>query len=231
MGNAVVDAIMRTTSDPHVRAAMLMGSSLESNWNPNAVGDHGTSFGPFQIHITVHPVSASQAKDPDFAAKYMLPAYVAGVNKVAPSLWQSDPAKAAATAAYYAERPAKMYSGYAAKWANVQAALSGNSIAGPTTGGSATPPGSAPVDSSGILGPLNSTIDSAVTDFRKGVVTMANMGLFFAATLTGGILMMFAVILLFRETSVGAAATGGASKLIGAGAVMKGLATAKKGGA
>lgn len=148
--NAVTDSIMSHTSDPNVRAAMLMGAFLESGANANSVGDQGTSFGPFQIHLPAHPgVTAQQAQDPQFAVAFMLPAYQNGVSQVPSSLWQTNPALAAATAAFKAERPLNMYaaSSYNANWSKVIAVLGGNttlggggtgSVAPPTTGGAAT---------------------------------------------------------------------------------------------
>jgi len=184
---------------------MLMGSSLESSWNAGAVGDNGTSFGPFQIHLPAHPgVSAAQAQDPTFAAKYMLPAYQNGVSKVAPGLWQSNPALAAATAAYYAERPAKMYTGYDQKWSQVQAALNGANISGPVTGaaGGASDSGGS---GGGGLDPFG--IGAAVTDlqtsFTHGLLTLANMALFCAVAFAGGMLFLGGVAFIFWGSPMG----------------------------
>lgn len=44
----------------------------ESSFNPNAVGDNGTSFGLSQIHLPAHPdITKEQALDEDFAIIYM----------------------------------------------------------------------------------------------------------------------------------------------------------------
>jgi hypothetical protein len=126
--NPVVDAINQTASNARVRLAMLMGAKLESGWRADAVGDNGNSFGPFQINIPAHPnVSSASAQDPVFASRFMLPAYEAGVNRVDPALWNSDPALAAATAAFYAERPRVMYrtDRVRSSWADVNAAWNG----------------------------------------------------------------------------------------------------------
>lgn len=92
---------------------MMMGSYLETSWNPNDVGDNGTSFGPFQMHIggelTAQGGTPQQAEDPVWAAQHMLDAYTRGVNHVGASLWNSDPEKAAEMAAVYAEVPAQDY--------------------------------------------------------------------------------------------------------------------------
>lgn len=205
MGNPVADAILGATNDAHVRAAMLMGAMLESGMNVNAVGDNGKSFGPFQIYTVAHPnVSPSQAKDPGWAVAFMLPAYEAGVKKVTPSLWQADPAKAAATAAYYAERPKNMYpdSRIRSSWSTVQGALNGQTI-GPTTGtgGGA---GGGVVQAADPLG-LGQSIDDAVSSFRRGVMVFANMTLFFSAAFFGGLMVLIGLILIFHETSASGA--------------------------
>lgn len=44
----------------------------ESNYNPNAVGDHGYSYGLVQIHLPSHlDITKAQAFDPDFAINYL----------------------------------------------------------------------------------------------------------------------------------------------------------------
>lgn len=44
----------------------------ESTFNPNAIGDGGTSFGLSQIHLPAHPnITIEQAFDPDFAIEFM----------------------------------------------------------------------------------------------------------------------------------------------------------------
>lgn len=110
--STLTDAINNATTNAQVRLAMLTGAGLEGGslsgpWQP---GDQGTSFGPFQIHLPAHTgVTATQASDPNFAVKYMLPAYQQAVAQVGAKLWASDPQQAAAQAAYIAERPAQMY--------------------------------------------------------------------------------------------------------------------------
>src|SRR6266511_852851 len=114
MASPIVDAVNSIVSDQRTRLAMLMGSYMESTWDPNAVGDGGTSFGWYQMHIggalTSSGLTPQQAKDPVLATRAMLGAYQAAVAKVSDSLWQSNPKQAAALAAYYAERPRAMYS-------------------------------------------------------------------------------------------------------------------------
>jgi hypothetical protein len=206
VSNAVVDAIFSATNDARVRMAMVMGGMLESGLNVNAVGDGGKSFGPFQIYTVAHPgVSASQAKDPNWAVKFMLGEYQAGVNKVPDAVWQANPAKAAATAAYYAERPKVMYTDKKinAAWPTVQGALNGQDV---TVGGSGGGTGTATPAVFG-LEEVGQSIDDAVESFRRGVMVLANMALFFSAVFVGGFFMVVGLILLFRQTSASAAAS------------------------
>jgi hypothetical protein len=204
MGNAVVDAIIAATpNNPNLRAAMLMGSSLESNQNVSAVGDNGKSWGPFQIYSVAHPgVTKAQAMDPVWAVNFMLPSYQAGVSKVPSTLWQANPALAAATAAFNAERPKVMYTGYAAKWPTVQAEMSGQNV-GPQTGGS---DGTVPNGANASPALFETEVNQITVSFTRGIMTFANMGLFAAATALGALIFVIGLVLLFRETSVGAAA-------------------------
>lgn len=46
--------------------------ACESNYNPNAVGDGGHSFGLVQIHLPSHPnITKAQALDQDFAIDFL----------------------------------------------------------------------------------------------------------------------------------------------------------------
>ena len=112
-GNPVVDAILSGTSNLEVREAMLVGSYLESGWSSTAVGDNGTSFGPFQMHIggalTAAGGTPAQAENPTWAVAHMLAAYQQGVNSVSATLWASNPELAAEEAAVAAERPQVSY--------------------------------------------------------------------------------------------------------------------------
>jgi hypothetical protein len=122
--------IDRVTSDARLKSALLMGALLEggSLTGPWRAGDNGQSFGPYQIYTAAHPdVTREKAENPEYAVAYMLPAYMEGVRRVPSELWQSDPARAAATAVYYAERPAAMYpaSRVRAAWARLQGAWTG----------------------------------------------------------------------------------------------------------
>lgn len=111
MSSPVVSAVEKVTTDWRTRLSMIMGAGLEgglgSTFNP---GDQGTSFGPFQIHLPAHPgVSAAEANNPSWAARYMLGSYQSAVARVPQSLWKSNPELAAEQAAVAAERPAQPY--------------------------------------------------------------------------------------------------------------------------
>lgn len=165
-GNPVVDAILARAGDRNTAMAMLMGSELESGWNASAVGDQGTSFGPFQIHLPAHPgVTVAQAEDPTWAVNYMYGEYAAGAARVPGDLWSSNPAQAAATAAYYAERPAAMYPAgrVSAAWPQVQAAVNGSKLGGVVIGG---PDSTTTTDPTGLLSAVTA-ISTGIADFGK----------------------------------------------------------------
>lgn len=51
----------------------------ESEFNPDAVGDGGTSFGLSQIHLPSHPsIKREQALNPDFAIHFIVSEFKAG---------------------------------------------------------------------------------------------------------------------------------------------------------
>lgn len=190
MANPVVDAILGTTKDPSVREAMLVGSYLESGWNPRAVGDSGHSFGAFQINLPSHPgVSSTQASDPKWAADYMYGQYVSAVFRVNPSLWITDPEQAAEKAAYFAERPAQDYyvsrgaSAVDQAWANTVSVLrAAGQPLGPGGAGRvnpSSPPQQASatsVNGDGAAGtaPSGSCFD-AVEAYKRGEISAADL--------------------------------------------------------
>ena len=54
------------------RSLLAQIIKCESGSNPNAVGDHGTSFGLVQIHLPAHPnITKEQALDPEFSTDYL----------------------------------------------------------------------------------------------------------------------------------------------------------------
>jgi hypothetical protein len=149
--------VISQNSDPNVRLAMLTGAALEGGTygagSTIGVGDAGHSYGYFQINLPFHPgMTAASAIDPAKSVAYMKQSYVNAVARVPAALWQSNPEKAAETAAFYAERPAKDY--YVARG---QAAVDrAYNMAQGALGGSGAPaPAPGPVTGSG--GPTPST--------------------------------------------------------------------------
>lgn len=55
----------------------------ESHWNPNAVGDQGTSFGLAQLHNPVSDwgITSTQAKNPEVALPIMAKAWEDGKQR------------------------------------------------------------------------------------------------------------------------------------------------------
>ena len=143
----VVDQILAQAPDPYTAEAMLLGSSLEGGWGPTfQVGDHGTSFGPFQMHeggaLTATGLTPGQASDPAQAVAAMLPYYESATQAQGTGLWNTNPETAAEQAAVMAEKPGNasgivpyfVSPGVAtvnAKWNNVLAAIGGGQYAKP----------------------------------------------------------------------------------------------------
>lgn len=200
-GNTVVDAINSIATNARVRLAMLMGARLESGWNPGASGDGGTSFGAYQIHLPAHPgVTEAQAKDPAFATRYMLKAYEAGVNRVDPALWNSNPAVAAATAAFYAERPKVMYptDRINAAWTPVNGAWSGGSGG---TGGTGVDSLTGKTGGIPSLGDMWDTIWESISWFLWDTFGSLVDYMYFAALYgIGGVTVAVGFYLLFKES-------------------------------
>lgn len=198
----LVSAIFGATSDSRVRLAMLMGSKLESGWNTTAVGDNGQSHGPFQIFLKFHPsMTKAKAQDPVLATQYMLPSYRAGVSRVPDSLWQGDPAKAAATAAFYAERPKVMYpdSRVRGAWPDVQKASQGGQV------GTGYVPGGPPVEGQpGQAGQIANPLDGigrAIDRVGEWLGDIGNRIYYVMIYAAGGIMLAAGLYLLFRETT------------------------------
>jgi hypothetical protein len=190
--SAVGRAVYAATNNAGVRTAMILGSYLEGGWNPPyGVGDGGTSFGPFQIHLPAHPgVTRSEAEDTNFAVKYMLPGYTATTLGGAVGLSKMG----AASAAFRAERPAHMYdsSRVDAAWAAMHGAASGKpSPVVPEAGKPLIPN---PIgDAASQLATINTTIGQ-IGDFLKNPVTWIRIGEF----ILGGILIINGLAIIAR---------------------------------
>lgn len=228
---SVIDAIIAATKDDvRIQEAMLLGSDLESGLSKNEVGDHGTSFGPFQIHLPAHPgVSPTQAQDPTFAAKFMLPAYTSAVNAQGDSLWSTNPELAAEKAAVAAERPARSYIASAgqstvdAKWNEIEGIIvrAGNgSYNPPPTNAQPGGSGSSSGDGGGLIGAVAS-IASTLVGFGNALDTIMKFiaKLFLPSTWArvfafnvGVVLVLIGLWLFFSNPGSAAKAVGGAIK-------------------
>jgi len=224
MAAAVPAAVLSATKNQEVREAMLLGSSLEGGWNPPyGVGDQGTSFGPYQMHVggalTALGLSPTQAENAVTATKAMLPSYTQAVNSISASLWKTNPEQAAEQAAVIAERPAQDYfssdgtASVNAHWSNVQAALKGQSgTAGAPSGGG----------SSGTSTTGNSTLDSILSFFGVPTLSSFTSGLKSDAERVGlvvfGALLVLVGILIFALP----AAAGAAKTVAKTGAAVEG---------
>ena len=61
----------------------LAVAKCESSLKANAVGDKGTSFGVFQIHLPAHPtISKAQALDPWFNVEWSAKQFAKGNQKI-----------------------------------------------------------------------------------------------------------------------------------------------------
>lgn len=71
-GRPLIDYAREAATRYGVPLNVLYGLiDLESNWDPNAIGDGGTSFGLVQIHRPAFPsISRTQALDPEFAIDF-----------------------------------------------------------------------------------------------------------------------------------------------------------------
>lgn len=58
---------------------MLAVARCESGLRPDAIGDNGTSFGIFQIHLPAHPsITKDQAVDPAWASEWAAKEFAKG---------------------------------------------------------------------------------------------------------------------------------------------------------
>ena len=69
-----LEELVEQVAEEHNVNANLMKRVIqcESQWNPRAIGDSGTSYGLAQIHLPAHPdVTKEQALNPEFAIRWM----------------------------------------------------------------------------------------------------------------------------------------------------------------
>lgn len=206
----VVAGIFAATPNSDTREAMLIGSRLESNWDPTAVG--AGSYGAFQLQLSnpdAHPgVTIAEADDPAWAARFMEPGYQSAAAAQG-SLWSSDPERAAVQAAVAAERPASPYwvtDGWGTvnyDWNLVQEAMKGQPITGTPGPGGSTPG----VQTTSWYNPaswfgdaISSAVNSLVTGLEHDLIDVAA----YASVLVVGASLV--IIGLVRAASGGAKA-------------------------
>jgi hypothetical protein len=156
---AVPAAILGATPNLRAREAMMVGSHLEGGWEPPfGIGDNGTSFGPYQMHIggalTASGLSPKQAEDPTLSTKAMLQSYQSAVNQISESTWTNNPELAAEQSARIAESPAQDYytsqgrASVDAAWSDTQDVLTGKKSQGgmPTINATTTADFTSPAD-------------------------------------------------------------------------------------
>ncbi len=70
----ITDYIIAESVASGVDPQMVLGiAKAESGLNPQAIGDHGTSHGLFQIHLPAHKdITKEQAEDPIFATQWSI---------------------------------------------------------------------------------------------------------------------------------------------------------------
>src|SRR5689334_6135894 len=74
IGTTTIPEIIENTAERYGVDSAIMESIIwcESGMNPDAIGDHGTSYGLSQIHLPAHPgITKEQALDPEFAINFM----------------------------------------------------------------------------------------------------------------------------------------------------------------
>jgi hypothetical protein len=138
-GGDVISAAKEASSNVRYREAMLLGAKLATNWDPSYAKD-GKRFGAWAIDKTIDPtVTEAHAKNPYWAARYMLPRFEKGVEHYG---WARQPQDAAAAAAM-AEAAASFYGSDGAgavnqAWGDVLQALGIKTQASAPASGSGT---------------------------------------------------------------------------------------------
>lgn len=90
-GGPVVTAILNSTGNTHVREAMILGSYLASKWNPGHSNSDKTAWGPYDIELKAHKgVTRTEATDPLWSTRFMLPYYTKAAQRIAASQWNAS---------------------------------------------------------------------------------------------------------------------------------------------
>lgn len=69
----VEDVVQKFADQYHVSAQQMLSTmKCESSLDPDAIGDHGTSYGIAQIHLPAHPdITVEEAEDVQFSSEFM----------------------------------------------------------------------------------------------------------------------------------------------------------------
>jgi len=80
----LIQLILNTATKHDIDGERFLETArCESSLKPGAIGDHGTSYGLFQIHLPAHPsVSIEQALDPYFVVEWSAKKF-----KANPKIW------------------------------------------------------------------------------------------------------------------------------------------------
>lgn len=224
--------ILADTKNYRLRSAMLLGSALEGGWtSPYPVGDHGTSFGPFQLHqggkLDSLGGTPQQAEDPRWAVKAMMPDYSHAVNQISDQLWTNNPEAAAEQAARIAEQPAQSYFASQgrqtvnAKWHASQQILAGkHSTGGMPVDVGLTSAGDLPIPVGGpIVGSIFSwlfggggPLGSIAGGFKGNVVDWLERG---GLILFGALLVIVGILVLAAPGAARVAETAAETRSLG----------------
>lgn len=208
--------ILADTTNTRLRESMLLGSSLEGGWtSPYPVGDHGTSFGPFQLHrggaLDSLGGTPQQASDPKWAVKAMMPRYQNAANQISEQQWRNNPEVAAEQTARIAEAPAQDYfssQGRQAvdmKWNGVQGVLHGKKgIPGMPTDANLTSAGDGGGNTGGLAQLLLGTLSGSLPGGGGGFTDIIERG----GLIVFGAMLILVGILVLAAPGVSAAAGG-----------------------
>lgn len=132
---SIVDDLIRLAQSSNINPRIFLSvAQVESSFNTNAVGDHGTSFGLFQLHRggqAPDNVSNQQLLDPNTNARLAVPGIQNGLKAAGPfqntrEWWQ----RFASTSGH----PGGTLTQASAEASMLQAAYNGNSFDAPVTG-------------------------------------------------------------------------------------------------
>ena len=132
---SVIDDLIRLAQESHIDPRLFLSvAQVESNFNPGAIGDQGTSFGLFQLHRggqAPSNYSNQQLLNPATNANLAIPGIKEGLKVAGPfqntaSWWQ--------TFASASGHPGGSLAQASSEASKLQYAYNGNSFDAPSTG-------------------------------------------------------------------------------------------------